>query len=110
MDYPTYLARGWPMASGVIDGACRHFVKDRCALSGMRWNQDGTENLLHLRAIAENDDGDAYHDFRRRQRHARLYCALFPSQALGAVAVAKTDLPSATDQLMTVPQPVNPRR
>ena len=72
MDYPTYLARGWPIASGVIEGACRHFVKDRCELSGMRWNQDGAENLLHLRAIAENDDWDAYRDFRRRQRHARL--------------------------------------
>ena len=72
MDYPTYLARGWPIASGVIEGACRHFVKDRCELSGMRWNQNGTENLLHLRAIAENDDWDAYRDFRRRQRHARL--------------------------------------
>jgi hypothetical protein len=36
MDYPTYLAKGWPIASGVIEGACRHFVKDRCELSGMR--------------------------------------------------------------------------
>ena len=34
MDYPTYLAHGWPIASGVIEGACRHLVKDRCELSG----------------------------------------------------------------------------
>lgn len=116
MDYPTYLARGWPIASGVIEGACRHFVKDRCELSGMRWNQDGAENLLHLRAIAENDDWDAYHDFRRRQRHARLYRAPFPNQtalefqALDDAAVAKADFPSATAQLMTVPQPASPHR
>jgi len=32
MDYPTYLSNGWPIASGVIEGACRHFVKDRCAI------------------------------------------------------------------------------
>jgi hypothetical protein len=56
MDYPTYLAKGWPIASGVIEGACRHFVKDRFELSGMRWTQAGAENLLHLRAVAENDD------------------------------------------------------
>jgi hypothetical protein len=37
----TYLANGWPIASGVIEGACRHLVKDRFELSGMRWLQDG---------------------------------------------------------------------
>lgn len=73
MDYPTYLANGWPIASGVIEGACRHFVKDRFELSGMRWLQAGAENLLRLRAVAENDDWDAYHAFRRQQRHIRLY-------------------------------------
>lgn len=73
MDYPTYLANGWPIASGVIEGACRHFVKDRCELSGMRWNQTGAENLLRLRAVAENDDWDAYHNYRKQQRHIRLY-------------------------------------
>ena len=89
MDYPTYLARGWPIASGVIEGACRHFVKDRFELSGMRWTQDGAENLLHLRAVAENDDWDAYHDFRRCQRHARLYDVPFPNQdAPEALALA----------------------
>ena len=69
MDYPTYLKHGWPIASGVIEGACRHFVKDRCELSGMRWERTGVENLLRLRAVAENDDWDDYHHFRKRQRH-----------------------------------------
>lgn len=82
MDYPTYLSKGWPIASGVIEGACRHLVKDRMELSGMRWTQDGAENLLHLRAVAENEDWDAFHDFRKRQRHARLYNIPFPSQGL----------------------------
>ena len=62
MDYPTYLSNGWPIASGVIEGACRHFVKDRCELSGMRWLQSGAENLLRLRAVAENNDWDNYLD------------------------------------------------
>jgi len=73
MDYSTYLSHGWPIASGVIEGACRHFVKDRCELSGMRWTQSGAENLLRLRAIAENHDWDEYHAFRKVQRHQRLY-------------------------------------
>jgi hypothetical protein len=78
MDYPTYLAKGWPIASGVIEGACRHFVKDRFELSGMRWTLQGAENLLHLRAVAENEDWNDYHDFRKRRRHARLYTLPFP--------------------------------
>jgi hypothetical protein len=73
MHYQDYLAKGWPIASGVIEGACRHLVKDRCELSGMRWTQEGAESLLHLRAVAENDDWDEYHLYRKEQRHLRLY-------------------------------------
>lgn len=73
MDYPTYLAKGWPIASGVIEGACRHFVKDRCELSGMRWSQNGAEALLRMRAVAENNDWDEYHAYLRKQRHQKLY-------------------------------------
>lgn len=78
MDYATYLAHGWPIASGVIEGACRHFVKDRCELSGMRWSLTGAEQLLRLRAVAENDDWEDYHAFRKRKRHARLYDQPYP--------------------------------
>jgi hypothetical protein len=80
MDYDTYLKRGWPIASGVIEGACRHFVKDRCELSGMRWTQTGVENLLRLRAVTENGDWDEYHQFRKHQRHTRLYHQPYPEQ------------------------------
>ena len=73
MDYQTYLANGYPIASGAIEGACRHFVKDRFELSGMRWLQTGAENLLRLRAVAENKDWDAYHAYRREQRQHYLY-------------------------------------
>ncbi len=52
----------------VIEGACRHFVKDRIELSGMRWSIAGAENLLHLGAVAENEDWEAYHRFRKQQR------------------------------------------
>ncbi len=82
MDYATYLKNGWPIASGVIEGACRHFVKDRCELSGMRWERTGVESLLQLRAVAENDDWDDYHLFRKQQRHLRLYQSPYPQHLL----------------------------
>jgi hypothetical protein len=82
MDYHTYLQHGWPIASGVIEGACRHFVKDRCELSGMRGERSGVENLLRLRTVAENNDWDDYHPFRKCQRHLRLYHSPYPEQSL----------------------------
>ena len=78
MDYQTYLANGYPIASGAIEGACRHFVKDRFELSGMRWLQTG----------AENDDWDAYYAYRREQRQLRLYGQSVPNmQALEFQAI-----------------------
>jgi hypothetical protein len=89
MDYATYLAHGWPIASGVIEGACRHFVKDRCELSGMRWSLMGAEQLLRLRAVAENDDWEAYHAYRKRKRHERLYHLPYPGpESLEGLALA----------------------
>lgn len=82
MTYDSYLANGWPIASGVIEGACRHFVKDRFELSGMRWQQTGAENLLRLRAVSENDDWDDYYLFHRQQRHQRLYNTPFPEHGM----------------------------
>jgi hypothetical protein len=78
MDYAACLRKGWPIASGVIEGACRHFVKDRMELSGMRWTETGAENLLRLRAVAENDDWDDYHDFRKLRRQQRLHNCAWP--------------------------------
>ena len=104
MDYQTYLANGWPIASGIIEGACRHFVKDRCELSGMRWSQTGAENLLRLRAVAENEDWDAYHAFRREKRHTRLYASPFPGQStLENQALDSAALPNPPSQPLVHP-------
>ena len=73
MDYARYLQNGWPIGTGVIEGTCRHLVKDRMELSGMRWTVAGAEALLALRAANENNDWEAFHRFRRQQRHQRLY-------------------------------------
>ena len=73
MDYATYLKRGWPIGTGVIEGVCRHLIKDRMELSGMRWTKAGADALLALRAVNENGHWDEYHKFRRIQRHEQLY-------------------------------------
>ena len=73
MDYARYLKNGWPIGTGVVEGACRHLVKDRMQLSGMRWTVAGAEALLALRAVNENGDWEAFHQFRRQRRHKQLY-------------------------------------
>jgi hypothetical protein len=73
MDYADYLQRGWPIGTGVIEGVCRHLVKDRMELSGMRWTISGAGALLALRAVNENGDWEEFHEFRRAQQHEQLY-------------------------------------
>lgn len=73
MRYDRYLDRGWPISSGVVEGACGHLVKDRMEQSGMRWTKSGAQAILDLRAVRINDDWDAYQRFRRQCQHQRLY-------------------------------------
>jgi hypothetical protein len=73
MKYKDYLSKGYPIASGVIEGACRSVVKDRMERSGMRWSIEGAESLLKLRCIEINDEWQTYIDFHIQQENQRLY-------------------------------------
>ncbi len=73
MHYEQYLAQGWPIGTGVVEGACGHLVKDRLEQAGMRWSKDGAQAMLDLRAVRINGDWDAYWQFHRQQQHQRLY-------------------------------------
>lgn len=71
LDYPTALSNGWPIATGVIEGACRHLVKDRMDLTGARWGLHGAEAILELRAIHTNGDFNEYWRYHLDQEHHR---------------------------------------
>jgi hypothetical protein len=73
MQYDKYLAAGWPIATGLIEGCCGHVVKGRCDGVGQRWTEAGAEAMLHLSCIEENGDWEAYHDFRMMRRHEIYY-------------------------------------
>jgi hypothetical protein len=85
LDYPTALANGWPIATGIIEGACRHLVKDRMDITGARWGLDGCEAVLKLRAVRANGDLPdywAHHVERERQRvHASRYANTLTTRA-----------------------------
>jgi hypothetical protein len=85
MRYDEYLAHGWPIGTGVVEGACRHLVKDRMEQSGMRWTKDGAQGVLDLRAVRINGHWEAYGQFHRHQQHQRLY-----GRSTSAPALAET--------------------
>ena len=60
MRYDEYLRRGYPIGSGVIEGACRHLVKDRMERSGMRWTLAGARSMLQVRAAFQSAHWDAF--------------------------------------------------
>lgn len=73
MRYDEYLAAGYPIGSGVAEGACRHLVKDRLEQTGMRWTVTGAQALLHLRALYLNGDWKAFVTYRIEQEQLRIY-------------------------------------
>jgi hypothetical protein len=73
MRYDEYLAKGYPIASGVIEGACRHYVKDRMERSGMRWCKAGAQAMLDVRSEYLNGDWEGFYRFRIKRETTRLY-------------------------------------
>jgi hypothetical protein len=73
MRYDEYLRQGYPIASGVIEGACRHVVRDRMERAGMRWKVPGAQAMLHLRVIHTNGDWATFQEYRIAQETQRLY-------------------------------------
>jgi hypothetical protein len=70
--YANFLRDGLPIATGVIEGACRHLIQDRPGITGARWGLSGAEAILKLRALRSSGDWDAYcrfHENRARERN-----------------------------------------
>jgi hypothetical protein len=77
MDYPQALANGWPIATGVIEGACRHLVQDRMGITGARWGLTGAQAMLWLRAIAASGDTETYWTWHIQQEHQRNHLSRY---------------------------------
>jgi hypothetical protein len=77
LDYPAALAAGWPIATGVIEGACRHLVQDRMGITGARWSLHGAQAMLWLRAINASGDTDTYWDWHIQQEHQRNHLSRY---------------------------------
>jgi hypothetical protein len=77
LDYPHALAAGWPIATGVIEGACRHLVQDRMGITGARWSLEGAQAMLWLRALRANGDLIAYWARHLENEHQRNHLSRY---------------------------------
>ncbi len=77
LDYPTALAKGWPIATGVIEGACAHLVRDRFDITGARWSLQGAEAMLKLRAVRTNGDWVEYWRHHLAQERKRVHASRY---------------------------------
>jgi len=75
--YDSALAKGWPIATGIIEGAARWLVKDRMDITGARWGLVGAEAVLKLRAMIASGDLDDYWRFHLRREHERIHRAKY---------------------------------
>jgi len=73
MPYDEYLAKGRPVASGPVEGACKKLLKDRMERSGMRWTETIGEAVLQLRAVYLNCDFDSYWSFHIEKGQQRIH-------------------------------------
>jgi hypothetical protein len=85
LDYPAALANGWPIATGVIEGACRHLVQDRMGITGARWGLQGAQAILWLRAVNASGDTSAYREYHITQEHQRNHLSRY-QDSLGLAA------------------------
>jgi hypothetical protein len=71
LEYDSFLSDGLPIASGVIEGACRHLIKDRLDRTGARWRLKSAEAIIRIRSLRSSGDLDAYWKFHREQELQR---------------------------------------
>lgn len=73
MQYDMYLAKGYPIGSGVVEGACRHLVRDRMECTGMHWELPGAQAMLNTRSVYLSGDWDDFIEYRIQKEQAVLY-------------------------------------
>jgi hypothetical protein len=85
LDYATALTSGWPIATGVIECACRYLVKDRMDITGARWSLHGAEAILKLRALITNGHFEQYWDVHQHQQLRRNHLNRYKELDLAAL-------------------------
>ena len=88
MKYDKALASGWPIATGMIEGACRYVIEDRFGITGARWSPDGAETILKLRAVVVNGDLGDYMNYYKERYRAEHHLARYDEDTIDRLNLA----------------------
>lgn len=88
MKYDKALAKGWPIATGMIEGACRFVIEDRFGITGARWSPDGAEVILKLRAVVVNGDLGDYMRYYKERYRAEHHLARYDEDTIDRLNLA----------------------
>src|SRR6266851_2407747 len=87
MRYDKALANGRPIATGMIEGACRFVIEDRFGITGARWSLDGAEIILKLRAVIVNGDLDDYMDYYKARYRTDIHLSRYDPDSIAALGL-----------------------
>jgi hypothetical protein len=73
MDYKTFIEKGYPVSSALVEAACGHLVKERLEQSGMRWSSQGAQNIMDIRAVKLNGDMAEFMEFRIKKEQSLAF-------------------------------------
>ena len=82
LQYHLYLKEGLPIATGIIEGACRHLIKDRMDVTGARWSLKGAEAIIKLRSLRSSKDFESYWQFHEEQEYIRNHQSLYENPSI----------------------------
>jgi hypothetical protein len=82
LHYDRALTDGLPIATGVIEGACRYLVQDRTVRTGARWSLSGAEAILRPRALKTSADFDDYWQFHLAKEHERVHQSSYADSSI----------------------------
>jgi len=91
--YDACLADGFPIATGVIEGACRHLIRDRLTLTGARWSLLGAEAILRLRSLRASGDWEGYWHYHEQKERERNHTSRYASGAMPKLTPPDTRSP-----------------
>ena len=92
IQYAAALRDGLPIATGVIEGACRYIVRDRMDKTGARWSVAGAEAVLKLRALRTNGDFDAYWQHHTAAEYERNHASRYADANVPSALPSKRHL------------------
>jgi len=88
MKYDKALEKGWPIATGMIEGACRFVIEDRFGITGARWSPGGAEDILKIRAVVVNGDLDDYMRFYKQRYRGEHHLARYDEDTIEELNLA----------------------